>query len=81
MIARTKPVLGKCSICGRPADLGHILTAHGPLQKGATKTKRTRVRNIMAKFHRRLEEAGFDEVQAHNIVRILAEELRKAGLT
>ncbi len=70
-----------CSLCGRPTDLSHFLVAHGPLLKGASKTKRTRVRNIMARFHRRLEEAGFDEVQAHNIVRILAEELRKAGLT
>lgn len=70
-----------CPICGRPQDIGHMLLAHGPLAKGAKIGKRKRVRAVLPRLHRRLEEAGYDEVQAHNIIGLLADELRKAGLT
>lgn len=76
----------RCPICklpypeADPTGIAHMMVAHGPHDSGASKWKRTRVRNILAKFHRRLEAAGFDEVQSHHIVSILTEELRKAGL-
>lgn len=79
-----KPV-SRCALCGvtwgkdDPRGLAHLLVAHGPLV-GASPRKRKRVRAALPAIHRRLEEAGFDEVQAHQVVRIMAEELRKAGL-
>lgn len=56
--------------------------AHGllaaPIHRGR---KRKRARPISsARRHRRLEEAGFGEVAAHIIIRLLAEKLRQAGM-
>lgn len=74
----------KCALCGaRHQDAGsalvHKLVAHGPLA-GASPRKRKRVRALLPQLHRRLEEAGFGEVEAHIVIRLLAEELRKAGI-
>jgi hypothetical protein len=74
----------KCALCGvRHQDAGsalvHKLVAHGPLV-GASPRKRKRVRALLPQFHRRLEAVGFGEVEAHIIIRLLAEELRNAGL-
>ncbi len=73
-----------CALCGdRHKDAGsalvHKLVAHGPLV-GASSRKRKRVRALLPKFGNRLERAGFGEVEAHIIIRLLAEELRNAGL-
>jgi hypothetical protein len=57
----------------------HKLVAHGPLA-GASPRKRRRVRALLPKFGNRLERAGFNEVDAHIIIRLLAEDLRNAGL-
>jgi hypothetical protein len=65
-----------------------LLMKDGPLA-GASPRKRKRVRALgrrtadlsaLSQFHRRLERAGFNEVDAHIIIRLLAEELRNAGL-
>ena len=70
-----------CPLCGRRHEgveaFAHILVAHGPLK--SQKRPRARVRSALPRIHRRLEEQGYDEVQAHLIVRLVAEELRKAG--
>ncbi len=73
-----------CALCGdRHKDPGsalvHMLVAHGPLV-GASSRKRKRVRALLPKFGNSLERAGFCEVDAHIAMRILAEELRNAGL-
>ena len=73
-----------CALCGaRHQDassaLVHKLLAHGPLA-GASPRKRKRVRALLPQFGNRLERAGFGEVEAHIIIRLLAEELRKAGI-
>ena len=73
-----------CALCGvRHQDassaLVHKLVAHGPLA-GASPRKRKRVRALLPEFGNRLERAGFNEVDAHIIIRLLAEELRKAGM-
>ncbi|MEK7848030.1 MAG: hypothetical protein AAB270_03815 [Chloroflexota bacterium] len=73
-----------CALCGRvhenPSErLAHFLVGHGPLNTGATPRKRHRARAALPKIHRRLEEMGFDEVQAHRILAAVAEELRKMG--
>jgi hypothetical protein len=57
----------------------HKLLAHGPLA-GSSPKKRRRVRALLPQFHRRLEGAGFGEAEAHIIIQLLAEELRKAGI-
>ncbi|KKM98464.1 hypothetical protein LCGC14_1157700 [marine sediment metagenome] len=73
-----------CALCGaRHQDAGsalvHKLVAHGPLV-GASPRKRKRVRTLLPRFGNSLERAGFGEVEAHIILRLLAEELRNAGL-
>ena len=73
-----------CALCGARHDdparaLGHLLIAHGPLD-AASPRKRKRVRAKLPLLHRRLEEAGFSEVQAHIIIRLVAEEFRKTGI-
>ena len=57
-----------------------MLVAHGPLAAGVKPAKRKKVRAMLPQLHRRLEESGYNEIQAHNIITLLAEELRKAGL-
>ena len=73
-----------CALCGArhedPARaLGHLLIAHGPLD-AASPRKRKRVRAKLPELHRRLEEAGFSEAQAHIIIRLVGEEFRKVGI-
>ncbi|MDP2954408.1 MAG: hypothetical protein Q8O76_13975 [Chloroflexota bacterium] len=73
----------KCPIChqdkeGLEATM-HMLVGHGPLAN-ASVYKRRRVRAKLSRVHRRLELAGFSEGQAHQIVAIVAEELRGTGV-
>ena len=74
----------RCQLCGEILEegkaLGHLLVAHGPLQDVSIGRKRKRARAKLPQVHRRLEEAGFSEAQAHLIVRVVSEELRKAGI-
>jgi len=74
---------GRCELCGNEhegvASLAHMLVGHGPLA-GASPRKRKRVKAVLPAIHSALERAGFDEVQAHQVTRLVAEELRKAGL-
>ena len=42
--------------------------------------RRTADLSALPQFGNRLERAGFNEVDAHIIIRLLAEELRKAGM-
>ncbi len=74
---------GPCALCGEKhegvASLAHMLVGHGPLA-GASPRKRKRVKAVLPAIHSALERAGFDEVQAHQVTRLVAEELRKAGL-
>lgn len=69
-----------CPLCGGGnegvAKLAHMLVGHGPLNP----RKRKRVKAILPTIHSALERAGFGEVQAHQVTRLMAEELRKAGL-
>lgn len=74
-----------CPMCGETQDnpvdrLAHMLMAHGPLANGVKPRKRKKMKAMLPQLHRRLEEAGFDEGQAHRIITLLAEELRTAGL-
>jgi hypothetical protein len=41
----------------------------------------TRARKALAVIHRRLEAMGLSELQSHQVIGALAEELRKAGIT
>ena len=71
----------KCRICGaRLGDdaLAHMLVAHGPLVSDGKKRRKTR--KMLSRLHRRLEREGFDELEVHVIVRLVAEELRGLGL-
>ena len=74
---------GSCELCGREhegvARLTHMLVGHGPLP-GASPAKRKRVKAVLPAIHAALERAGFDEMQAHRVTRLVSEELRKAGL-
>ena len=74
---------GTCELCDRKhegvAKLAHMLVGHGPLS-GANPRRRKRVKAVLPAIHSALERAGFGEVQAHQITRLVAEELRKAGL-
>jgi len=74
---------GRCELCGNEhegvAKLAHMLVGHGPLA-GASPRKRKRVKAVLPAIHSALERAGFGEVQAHQVTRLVAEELRKAGL-
>ncbi len=74
-----KPKL--CSICGEKATLGHALLAHGPLATGATPRKRRKVRSVLPELFRRLEKAGFSEVDASRIDYIVTKLLKEKGLT
>ena len=72
----------KCPVCKKTLGedaVAHILVGHGPLVPDAK--KRIKTRKMLSRLHRRLEERGFSEIDAHLIVRMVAEELRKLGLT
>jgi len=74
-----------CGVCGASFDtnldhLAHSLVAH-PAVEPSRRRKITRVRNALARIHVRLELMGLSEVQSHQVVQALAEELRKAGIT
>ncbi len=74
---------GRCDLCGKKHEgvsgLGHMLLGHGPLP-GASRAKRTKVRETLPAIHSELEKAGYSEMQAHQITRLVSEVLRKAGL-
>ena len=74
----------KCPVCGVELDgiraIGHMLTAHGPPVPASRKKRRAKVVAMLPKLHRRIEELGFDEGQAHRILQAVAEELRKLGM-
>ena len=74
----------RCRLCGELLEegqtLAHLLVAHGPLQDAGSGRRRKRIRAKLPQIHRRLEEMGFSESQAHLIVRAVAEELRQAGM-
>ena len=83
MAKKLKPA--PCPICGAtfPDDLGalaHRLVAHPAVEPSRTKRIR-RARRALARIFCRLEGMGLDELQAHQVVQAIAEELRKAGLT
>ena len=67
-----------CGLCGAQLDeskaLAHMLVAHGPLAR-----RRHRRKDWEVRLHRRLETLGFGEDQAHLIVRVVTEELRRLG--
>ena len=80
-----KPRVPRCALCGESfaSDLdalAHRLVAH-PAVDPSRRRKITRVRAALARIHRRLEAMGLDEVQSHQVVQALTEELRKAGVT
>ncbi|MBU2009583.1 MAG: hypothetical protein KJ624_07105 [Chloroflexi bacterium] len=80
-----KPRVPRCALCGQTfaSDLdalAHRLVAH-PAVEPSRRRKITRVRAALARIHRRLEAMGLDEVQSHQVVQALTEELRKAGVT
>jgi len=80
-----KPKAPRCALCGDTLTsdleaLAHRLVAH-PAVEPSRRRKILRVRNALARIHRRLEEMGLDEVRAHQVVQALTEELRKAGIT
>ena len=80
-----KPRVPRCALCGESfaSDLdalAHRLVAH-PAVEPSRRRKITRVRAALARIHRRLEAMGLDEVQSHQVVQALTEELRKAGVT
>ena len=80
-----KPRVPRCALCGESfaSDLdalAHRLVAH-PAVDPSRRRKITRVRSALARIHRRLEAMGLDEVQSHQVVQALTEELRKAGVT
>ena len=74
-----------CPLCGATFqdDLGalaHRLVAH-PAEEPSRRKRIRRARAALARIMRRLEEMGLDELQAHQVVQAIAEELRKAGIT
>ena len=81
----TKQKTIKCPLCGDTFQdasqaLAHRLVAH-PAEEPSRRKRIRRARRALARVHRRLEGMGLDEVQAHQVVQALAEELRKAGIT
>ena len=83
MPKKVKPT--PCPICGTTFDtdsqvFAHKLVAHPAVDPSRRKRVR-RARRALARIHRRLEELGLDEVQAHQVVQAIAEELRRAGIT
>lgn len=80
-MAKTTTKVPPCPICGEKATLGHVLLAHGPLATGATPRKRRKVRSVLPELYRRLERAGFNEVDANRIEHIVTQLLKEKGLT
>ena len=83
MAKKTKP--RPCSLCGATFKedaqaLAHRLVAH-PAEDPSRRKRVRRARRALARIHRRLEGMGLDEVQSHQVVQALAEELRRAGIT
>ncbi len=76
--------LKKCPLCGVELDgiqaIGHMLVAHGPPVPTSRKKRRAKVVAMLPRLHRRLEEMGFAEDQAHRILQTVGEELRKLGM-
>ncbi|MBI4294650.1 MAG: hypothetical protein HY669_00610 [Chloroflexi bacterium] len=74
----------KCALCGKElqgiAAVAHMLVAHGPPVPASRRKRRAKVVAMLPRLHRRLEEMGFAEEQAHRILRVVAEELRKLGM-
>lgn len=73
-----------CPLCRVEHESGvgclvHILVAHGPLA-AASPQKRRRVKARLPRLHRRLEEMGFGEAEAHKILQAVQEELRRTGV-
>ncbi len=81
MAQKTTMRIRKCPICGEPNTIGHVLLAHGSLTTGATPRRRRRVRSVLPELYRRLETAGFDEVEAGRIDHIVTKLLKEKGLT
>lgn len=84
MPKRCKTTELTCGLCGTKFEdevkaLAHKLVAHGPLG-AASPQKRRRVRAKLPRLHRRLEQVGFGEAEAHLIVGVVAEEFRKEGM-
>lgn len=82
MAQKLKPA--PCPVCGATVEnetlaLAHRLVAH-PAQEPSRRKRVRRARRALGRVHRRLEEMGLDEVQAHQVTQALAQELRKAGL-
>ena len=74
-----------CPVCGAtfeddPQALAHRLVAH-PAEDPSRRKRVRRARRALARVHRRLEAMGLDEIQAHQVVQAIAEELRRAGIT
>lgn len=83
MPKKCKPEL-TCLLCGAEHESGvsclvHMLVAHGPLT-AASPQKRRRVRARLPRLHRRLEEMGFGEADAHKVIQAVQEELRRTGV-
>ena len=70
-----------CPICHEEQGANymvHMLVAHGPLVPDAKKRRKTR--KMLSRLHRRIEERGFSEADAHIIIKMVGEELRGLGL-
>ena len=83
MVKKLKP--SPCPVCGATFDnetlaLGHRLVAH-PAVDPSRRKRVTRARKALGVMHRRLEAMGLSELQSHQVIGALAEELRKAGIT
>lgn len=77
--------LTPCPICGQTFEeptqaFAHKLVAH-PAEDPSRRKRVRRARKALARIHRRLEEMGLDEIQAHQVTQAIAEEFRRAGLT
>lgn len=82
MPKRCKTTELTCALCGATFEdearaFAHRLVAHGPLKPDR---RRRRVRKTLPGLHRRLEEKGFSEAEAHVIIGVVTEEFRKEGM-
>ena len=79
MARKTKP--RRCPECGetratKVERLGHLLVGHAPPPRNPRRTARA----MLPELGRRLEAAGFGELEAHRIIRIVKEILREKGM-